>query len=316
MSKKLKYTYAYCIRKAYKYKIDESRYDTQFKKNNIIKCYNKQLLKDDESLYTIVFNKKKYVLKPYDKNEDDDEYKLICRLFRNDLYCPYTITYHCCMRSLKSGYDYIMMDKADMDLFDYITKYHVEPNYELITKLIKMYLEFQMWCIQYLRKVYMDIKTPNVLVNMKNTEYRKDVQFLMSDMALMYNYNNIYQLEHDQIYVDYRQNYMFPRKRCRYEKAGLYTCGIFIFELLTFHSYIINGKIRFTKKFVHNKRVVDYLDGRRDDDRLWYLYDQIKDSKNKKYKFIMKFMKKLLKYEFKNMTLAYNYLINNINNDD
>ena len=212
------------------YKVAHGRRDLHAGK--VIKFADRKKLNNDDPIYTINYNNKPYIIKQighYGEEEWDNIQKMITRNYE----CPYMINYHACIRSMSNHKRYIMMDKADMDLKDFLNKYYEAPyTREFVLDIIDFVFKYQSWCIKYLKMVYIDLKCNNIMVFMKENENPDagfDLRFI--DMELMEYAEDNYKPDVEMLHDDSVINFMFPRRVCSNQQFALFAMAMFVLEL-------------------------------------------------------------------------------------
>jgi hypothetical protein len=212
------------------YKVAHGRRDLHAGK--VIKFADRKKLNNDDPIYTINYNNKPYIIKQighYGEEEWDNIQKMITRNYE----CPYMINYHACIRSMSNHKRYIMMDKADMDLKDFLNKYYEAPyTREFVLDIIDFVFKYQRWCIKYLKMVYIDLKCNNIMVFLKENENPDagfDLRFI--DMELMEYAEDNYKPDVEMLHDDSVINFMFPRRECSNQQFALFAMAMFVLEL-------------------------------------------------------------------------------------
>lgn len=189
----------------------------------------------EDPIFSMDIDGKNYVLKRVGYY-GEDEYDIISRMIIKNLACSQMIPYYACIKSMINSTRYIVMERGDMDLKDYIRKHDLPITKNMIIRILKLAFDIQLWCIHKLKMIYTDFKTRNVLVIAKDKEDpTKGYDLYVTDIGLMEDSRGNYKLDWKMLKNDDIVNFMYPRQRCRQQQCGYFIIAMMALEMLLFH---------------------------------------------------------------------------------
>ena len=213
-------------------------------KNKIVLGYNKRRKSRDKGnlISKIIMNNQIYIMKQIDDN-DLDEWRLVKKMFINNLECPYLIHYSACLKSPISGNRYIIMEEASMDMYMYMNMYEPKINSGLLCKIINLCLDLNLWMTRNLNKVHVDIKLQNIVVFIPSESNNKsNIEFKIIDMGLVENADEVYEPNMDDLLDNDFYNYNMPRRECDYQQHVLFSIVIVVMEICGIDTKLINSR--------------------------------------------------------------------------
>lgn len=238
----------------------------------------------DDQIFTVFIDNKEYIIKRINKH-DIDEWDILYNMNEDKITCPYIIDYFAGIQSKCNFKKYIVMERGNMDLKDYIREFMPVLNQDFLLNIIKLIFKANLWFIEHTQLVYTDLKCRNILVFYDDNPYQYQLKLI--DLGLMDDYDEKYEPD-DKVILDKDSvNFMLPRKNCDMEQCALFTIPLLIIEIL----------------YIYYDKDDSELDGRESDHVINKILSDLEFlKKNPQF---TRFIRKLYNFHYKSVASAY-----------